>query len=146
VRHIFCRTLHQTDIVFIAARASALPAERLPNSARTHRSQDPVLFSSRPSRPDIKSPRRNLGGILSCRICPRRLRIACRLCNARRSSKFARSLVPEYRPPARRCQKVREVFSRPGILERFLAPSEGANCVRNTWVSMCHSTEMTTKV
>ena len=33
-------------------------------------------------------------------------------------------------------KKVQEVLSRPGILERFLAPSEGADAVRDTWVSM----------
>jgi glutathione synthase len=33
-------------------------------------------------------------------------------------------------------KKVQEVLSRPSILERLLAPSEGANTVRNTWVSM----------
>ena len=31
---------------------------------------------------------------------------------------------------------VQEVLSRPGILERFFAPSEGADAVRDTWVSM----------
>ncbi|KAI0276758.1 glutathione synthase [Russula aff. rugulosa BPL654] len=33
-------------------------------------------------------------------------------------------------------KKVQEVLSRPGVLERFLAPSEGADAVRDTWVSM----------
>ena len=33
-------------------------------------------------------------------------------------------------------KKVQEVICRPGILERFLAPSEGADAVRDTWVSM----------
>ena len=33
-------------------------------------------------------------------------------------------------------KKVQEVLSRPGVLERFLAPSEGADAVRDSWVSM----------
>ncbi|KAH9987263.1 hypothetical protein BJV77DRAFT_1061641 [Russula vinacea] len=33
-------------------------------------------------------------------------------------------------------KKVQEVLMRPGVLERFLAPSEGAEAVRNSWVSM----------
>jgi hypothetical protein len=48
------------------------------------------------SRALLKSPRGNLGGILSRRICPRRLRIAYRLYNTR---------LPKYHPPARRRQK-----------------------------------------
>ena len=31
---------------------------------------------------------------------------------------------------------MQEVLSCPGILERFLAPSEGADAIRDTWVSM----------
>jgi glutathione synthase len=33
-------------------------------------------------------------------------------------------------------KKVQEVLTRPGILERFLAPSEGADAVRDSWVRM----------
>jgi glutathione synthetase len=33
-------------------------------------------------------------------------------------------------------KKVQEVLTRPGILERFLAPSEGADAVRDSWVNM----------
>jgi Eukaryotic glutathione synthase, ATP binding domain len=33
-------------------------------------------------------------------------------------------------------KKVQEVLSRPGVLERFLAPSEGADAVRDTWVGI----------
>lgn len=33
-------------------------------------------------------------------------------------------------------KKVQEVLSRPGTLERFLAPSEGADAVRDSWVGM----------
>ena len=71
-----------------------------PNIRRTRHdcinSQNPGLFSSRPS---LYKAHRNLGGILSRRICPRRLRIACRLCNTCRSRTFARSPVLEYRQP-----------------------------------------------
>lgn len=31
-------------------------------------------------------------------------------------------------------KKVQEVLTRPGVLERFLAPSEGADSVRDSWV------------
>jgi hypothetical protein len=44
--------------------------------------------------------------------------------------------VPEFRPAARTRQKVQEVLSRPSLLERFLAPSEGADALRDTTVSM----------
>jgi glutathione synthase len=33
-------------------------------------------------------------------------------------------------------KKVQEVLTRPGVLERFLAPSEGATAVRDSWVHM----------
>ena len=33
-------------------------------------------------------------------------------------------------------KKVQEVLTRPGVLERFLAPSEGADAVRDSWVRM----------
>ena len=33
-------------------------------------------------------------------------------------------------------KKVQEVLTRPGVLERFLAPSEGADSVRDSWVRM----------
>ena len=33
-------------------------------------------------------------------------------------------------------KKVQEVLTRPGMLERFLSPSEGAAAVRDSWVSM----------
>jgi hypothetical protein len=37
---------------------------------------------------------------------------------------------------AKKVQEVQEVLSHLGILERFLAPLEGANAVCDTWVSM----------
>jgi hypothetical protein len=37
---------------------------------------------------------------------------------------------------AKKVQEVQEVLSRPGILEHFLAPLEGADAVHDTWVSM----------
>ncbi len=41
------------------------------------------------------------------------------------------------RPVARGWEKVYEVLMRPGVLESFLAPSEGAELVRESFVRMC---------
>jgi hypothetical protein len=51
----------------------------------------------------------------------------------------ASALPTEHSPNLARLHQSQnpELFSsRPGILERFLAPSEGADAVRDTWVSM----------